>query len=141
MERRDYQTNDKGIKVLILSDRLIKRARALAEDLQRTERVQVVGIAEDRQQALNIAKEHSFDYLIIAGYLRTERTYGVIAELREQKMKFLPVQWAILDSLISGFCRRYQIPLKFERTQPLEEFVEFLESHKKDLDLLVQQEN
>jgi len=134
MENRDCQINDQGIKVLILSDRLMRQAQALAEGLRKTGRVQVVGLAEDRQQALNIAKEHSFDYLIIAGYLKAERTYGVIAELQELQKKFLPVQWAILDSLISGFCRRYQIPLKFERTQPLEEFVEFLESHKKDLD-------
>ncbi len=141
MEKRDLSDERQGDQSPHPFRPMMKRAQALAEDLRRTERVQVVGLAEDRQQALSIAKEHSFDYLIIAGYLRTERTYGVIAELREQKMKFLPVQWAILDSLISGFCRRYQIPLKFERTQPLEEFVEFLESHKKDLDLLVQQEN
>ena len=132
MEKRDYRDKSMRIKVLILSDRLIDRAKALAEYLRGTERVHVVGLAEDRQQALSIAKEHSFDYLIIVGYLRAERTYEVIAELKEQKKKFLPVHWAILDSLIIGFCRRYQIPLKFERTQPLDDFVDFLELHKND---------
>lgn len=120
------------IRVLIISDRLQNQARALEEYLRGTGRIDVLGIAESRQQVLEIAQRHSFDYLIIAGYLRAERTYEVIAELQKQRKSFLPVQWAILDSLISGFCRRYSIPLQFERTRPMEDFVKFLDSHRKD---------
>lgn len=132
MEENIYQDNGMKIKVLILSDRLTDRAKVLAEGLRGTGRVHVAGIAGDRRQALSIAKDHSFDYLIIAGYLKTERTYEVIAELKEKQKKFIPVHWALLDSLIAGFCQRYQIPLRFERTRPLEEFVDFLEAHKND---------
>ncbi|MEL7658854.1 MAG: hypothetical protein AAGU75_23430, partial [Bacillota bacterium] len=73
---------------------------------------------------------HSFDYLIIAGYLKSEYNYGVIAELQKQRKKFLPVQWAILDELIFTFCQRYKIPLKFERTLPMANFVSYLEQVK-----------
>jgi ActR/RegA family two-component response regulator len=132
MEKRDYQDNNEKISVLILSDRLSKQAKALAEYLRGTDTVHVVGLAEDRQQALGIAKEHTFEYLVIAGYLKAERTYEVIAELKGQQKKFIAVQWAMLDSLITGFCQRYKIPLKFERTKPMGDFVAFLEAHRND---------
>ena len=118
------------IHVLIISDRLLNQANALANYLSSTGSIHVVGLAENKQQALSIAKEHSFDYLIIVGYLKMEYTYNVIAELQKQQQEFLPVQWAILDTLITTFCQRYQIPLKFERTLPMADFVSFLNAHK-----------
>jgi hypothetical protein len=122
---------EKNIRVLIISDRLMDRARALADYLS-SESVDVVGLAQDRHQTMEIAQKSSFDYLIIAGYLKTQYTYGVIEELRKQRRSFLAVQWAMLDSLINGFCLSYKIPLKFERTLPLEEFVRFLKIHRND---------
>ena len=118
------------IHVLIISDRLLNQANALAKYLSSTGSINVVGLAENKQQALNIAKDYSFDYLIIAGYLKAERTYEVIAELQEQRKEFLSVQWAMLDPLITCFCQRYKIPLKFERTLPMADFVSFLNAHK-----------
>jgi hypothetical protein len=123
---------NKTIHVLIISDRLLNQANALAKYLSSTGCIHVVGLAENKQQALSIAKDHSFDYLIIVGYLKMEYTYEVIAELQKQQKEFLPVQWAILDSLIFTFCQRYKIPLKFERTLPITEFVSFLAAHKND---------
>ncbi len=120
------------IRVLIISDRLSDRAKALAEYLRRTDRIDVVGLAENKQQALNIARSSAFDYLIIAGYLKAECNYDIIAELQEQQKEFLPVHWAILDSLIVHFCLYYNIPLKFERTLPMADFVGFLDAHKND---------
>ncbi len=122
---------EKNIRVLIISDRLMDRARALADYLS-SESVDVVGLAQDRRQTMEIAQKSSFDYLIIAGYLKTQYTYGVIEELRKQRRCFLAVQWAMLDSLINGFCLSYKIPLKFERTLPFEEFVRFLKIHRND---------
>ena len=124
--------NSKEIRVLIISDRLFDRAKALAEYLHRTENIDVVGLAENRQQALRIAESSTFDYLIIAGYLKAEYTYGVISELQKQQKKFLAVQWSMLDSLISAFCQQYKIPLKFERTRSMEDFVTFLREHIND---------
>lgn len=121
---------EKKIHVLIISDRLLNQANALANYLSSTGSIHVVGLAENKQQALSIAKDHSFDYLIIVGYLKKEYTYEVIAELQKLQRNFLPVQWAILDSLIFTFCQRYNIPLKFERTLPITDFVNFLVSHK-----------
>lgn len=118
------------IHVLIISDRLLNQANALANYLRSTGSIHVSGLAENKQQALRIAKDHSFDYLVIVGYLKMEYTYDVIAELQKQQKEFLPVQWAILDSLIATFCQRYQIPLKFERTLPMADFVSFLNAHK-----------
>ena len=69
-------------------------------------------------------------YLIIAGYLKIEYNYSVIAELRRQNKAFIAVQWAIIESLINGFCQSYKIPLKFERTLPMADFVSFLDTHK-----------
>lgn len=121
------------VSVLILSDRLLDKAKVLADYFRRTGSIHVVGLAENRQQALGIAQAHSFDYLIIAGYLKTEYTYGVIAELQKQRKDFLAVHWAMLDPLIAGFCRRYRIPLKFDRTLPMSDFVGFLHAHKNDV--------
>ena len=118
------------INALIISDRLLNQANALAKYLSSTGSINVVGLAENKQQALSIAQDFSFDYLIIAGYLKVERTYEVIAELQKQRKEFLPVQWAMLDSLITTFCQRYGIPLKFERTLPMADFVSFLNAHK-----------
>lgn len=95
-----------------------------------TGNIHVVGLAENKQQALSIAKDHSFDYLVIVGYLKMEYTYNMIAELQTQQKEFLPVQWAILDPLIATFCQRYRIPLQFERTLPMADFVSFLNAHK-----------
>mgnify|MGYP001005630770 FL=1 len=119
----------KKIRVQIVSDRLIDQAKRLEEYFRRTESIDVVGLAVDKQQALDVARNHSFDYLIIAGYLKAERTYSVIEELQKQQKKFLTVHWAILDALIFSFCQRYKIPLQFERSLPLEDFVGFLMDH------------
>jgi len=121
---------DNQIHVLIISDRLLNQANALANYLSSTGSIHVIGLAENKQQALSIAKDHSFDYLVIVGYLKMEYTYNVIVELQKQQKEFLPVQWAILDTLITTFCQRYQIPLKFERTLPMADFVSFLNAHK-----------
>lgn len=126
---------DKKIKVLIISDRLQRQAKTLAEYLSRAGDIVVIGLAENKQQALNIAQDCAFDYLIIAGYLKSEYNYRVIAELQEQRKQFLPVQWAILDELILTFCRRYEIPLKFERTLPMADFVSYLEQVKSDISI------
>ena len=120
------------IHVLIISDRLLNQAKSLAEYLHSTENFNVIGLAENENHALELAQNHSFDYLIIAGYLQAERTYHVIAELQKQEKEFLPVQWAMLDPLITTFCQRYGIPLKFERTLPMVDFVSFLNAHKND---------
>lgn len=123
---------NKTIKVLILSDRLLDEARVLAKYLKCTGKFEAVGIAENRSQALVIARKHTFDYLIIVGYLKIEYNYSVIAELQGRQKEFLSVQWAMLDTLINTFCQRYRIPLKFERTLPMADFVDFLVAHKND---------
>ena len=132
--KREYNDslNSKPIHVLIISDRLISRAKALAEYLHSSENFNVIGLAENENHALELAENHSFDYLIIVGYLQAERNYHVITELQKQKKEFLPVQWAIIDPLITIFCQRYEIPLKFERTLPMADFVSFLNAHKND---------
>ncbi len=122
-------SENRKIRVLIISDRLLDEAKVLAGYLQCTGAVDVVGIARNRQQTLSIAQENAFDYLIVAGYLKNENTYRVIAELRRQQKEFQTVHWAMLDPLISTFCLRYEIPLQFERTLPLEAFVRFLDAH------------
>jgi hypothetical protein len=64
--------------------------------------------------------------------LKNETNYRVIEELRKRHKRFLAVQWAIVDSLINIFCSRYKIHLKFERTLPMEQFVDFLRAHRND---------
>lgn len=132
MRENSSSFNSRKIRVLIISDRLIDRAKVLADYFRRTGRIEVVGLAENKGQALSIAQEQTFDYLIIAGYLKVEYSYGVISELQKQQKKFMPVQWSMLDSLISVFCQRYKIPLKFERTRSMQEFAAFLEEHIND---------
>lgn len=132
MEIYNIAEENKPIRVLILSDRLKERAKALADYLCSEESFHVIGLAENEQQALQLAEHNALDYLIIAGYLEMERTYQVISELQKKNKSLLPVQWAILDTLIAIFCYRYQIPLKFERTLPMADFARFLNEHKND---------
>ena len=133
MKGSSNSKKSKKIHVLIISDRLLNQAKELAKGLSSTDSIHVVGLAENIQQALSIAKDHSFDYLIIVGYLKMEHTYDVIEQLQKQKNEFLPVQWAILDPLIFTFCQYYKIPLKFERTLPITDFASFLVAHKNHL--------
>ena len=126
-----YFEEDRPIQVLILSDRLIERAKTLADYLRSMERFHVVGLAENKQEALQLAEHKPLDCLIIAGYLQAEQNYRVIAELRRDHQELLPVQWATLDNLISIFCYEYEIPLKFERTLPMADFARFLSEHKR----------
>jgi len=132
MKEHSKPSETEKIRVLIFSDRLLDEAKVLAGYLQCTGVIDVVGVARNRQQALSIARENAFDYLIIAGYLKNEYNYSVIAELQSQQKEFQTVQWAMLDPLINTFCQRYGIPLKFERTRPMADFVRYLESHKND---------
>lgn len=118
-------------KVLIISDRLLDCAKALSNFLIAAG-IYVVGVVENKQQVLKTTESQSIDYLIIAGYLNDTKNYEVIEELRHQYKTFIPIQWAILDSLITSYCFQYRIPLKFDRTLPLDDFVEFLQEHKDD---------
>lgn len=129
MEIEPYTNNQ--TKVLILSDRLLDRANELAEYL-RSVNIYVVALVENKQQALQAIQNQSIDYLIIAGFLKDESSYGVIEALRKQYLTFIPVHWAMLDSLINDFCIKYKIPLQFERTLPLKEFADYLQIHKND---------
>lgn len=131
MDNKNVSTS-KTIRVLIISDRLMDQAKVLAQCLSSRDNIKVVGIAKNNKQVLNIAKHNCFDYLIIAGYLKDERTYGVITEVQNLNKKFLVVHWSMLDSLINRFCLLYKIPLKFERTLPVEDFISFLDAHNND---------
>lgn len=117
---------EQTIKVLILSDRLLKQAQGLAEYLVNLDGFEVVGISLDKDQTLELAGKADFDFLIIVGYLKMFHTYEVIEELKKQGKEFQTVQWAILDSLILELSKRYKIPLAFERTLPMEAFGDFL---------------
>ncbi len=132
MEKKERNDAEGTIRVLILSDRLLKEAQSLAEYLISLDHFEVVGIALNRQQARELAEESNFDFLIIAGYLRVFDSYEVIAELRGLKKSFRTVHWAILDSLILEFCKQYQILLTFDRTLPMESFAAFLWECKYD---------
>ncbi len=116
------------MRVLIISDRLADRAKELSEYFCSVG-IQVVGLAETKEQALEMA-DQAIDFLIIAGYLKNERSYKVIEEYRKQNKTFSVVHWAMLDSLISDLCTEYKIPLKFERTLPMSEFTMFLQQHR-----------
>jgi len=120
------------IRVLIISDRLFLQAKEMARYLSNSGDVEVIGLAENMPQALNIAEDYSFDFLIIVGYLKFEYNYRVIAELQKRQKRFQPVQWAILDELICIFCQRYKIPLTFERTRPMLDFIDFLDEHRNE---------
>lgn len=120
--------NTSPLYVLILSDRLLDYAQTLADYLALTG-IQVVALTTSKEQALMFCDER-IDFLIIAGYLKDRKNYGVIEECRSRNLPVIAVQWAMLDSLISDYCRTYRIPLRFERTLPMDEFVLFLLQHR-----------
>lgn len=118
-------------RVLIISDRLIDCAKVLSNYLCSVG-IYVVDVVENKQQVLKTAEEQTIDYLIIAGYLKDISNYEVIEELRNQHKSFIPIHWAMLDSLITSYCFQYQIPLKFDRTLPMTDFAAYLQEHKDD---------
>lgn len=120
--------NTSSLRVLILSDRLIEKAQDLADYMTSTG-VQVVALTTSKEQALIFCDER-IDFLIIAGYLKNRQNYGIIEECRNRRLPVIAVQWAMLDSLISDYCRTYKIPLRFERTLPMDEFILFLRQHR-----------
>ncbi|HHV12553.1 MAG TPA: hypothetical protein GXX75_19955 [Clostridiales bacterium] len=132
MGNYSFAGENRPMQILILSDRLMEQAKVLADFFNGLEDFHVIGIAENAPQALQLAENNRIDYLIISGYLRLEETYRVIAELQKWDKKLLTVHWAILDTLIDIFCHRYKIPLKFERTLPMEDFAGFLKEHRND---------
>ncbi|OJU14028.1 MAG: hypothetical protein BGN88_12860 [Clostridiales bacterium 43-6] len=117
--------------VIILSDRLVARAKELSDYIRScTDSINVIGIATNSQEVMFLAINQSVDFLIIAGYLKNERSYGVIKELFEQQKNCVPVHWAILDSLILTLCQKYNISLMFDRTLPKSDFIDYLKEHK-----------
>lgn len=123
IEKGNYTT----INVLILSDRLMDNAQKLSDYLILAG-IQVIALTTTKEQALKFCNE-KIDFLIIVGYLRDSRNYGIIEELKVQKNSCIAVHWAILDGLIKIYCNQYKIPLQFDRTLPMADFVLFLEQH------------
>jgi len=120
--------NSSPLYVLILSDRLMDNAQKLANYLTTTG-IQVVALTTSKEQALTFCNER-VDFLIIAGYLKDRQNYGVIEECRSLRLPAIAVQWAMLDDLISDYCRTYKIPLRFERTLPMCDFALFLQRNR-----------
>lgn len=119
--------NSVTINVLILSDRLMEDARKLSDYLAEAG-IRVIALVSTKEQALEFC-EVNIDFLIIVGYLEERQNYGIIEEFKTRKNYCIPVQWAILDGLIKMYCSQYRIPLQFERTLPMSDFVLFLEQH------------
>lgn len=125
-ENNPYMQNK--IRVLIISDRLMDRAIELSNYLC-SAGIHIVGLVKNKEQALEMI-DQVIDFLIIAGYLENQQGYEVINEYRKRHKIFTAVHWAMLDSLISSYCFEYKIPLMFERTRPMSDFVVYLQEHK-----------
>lgn len=127
----DKREQKAEVNVIILSDRLVDRAKELSDYIcSCTDNINVLGIAANSQEVMLIAKNQSVDFLIIAGYLKNVSSYSVIKELFKQQKNCVPVYWAILDSLILSLCNKYSIPLMFDRTLPKSDFIEYLKEHR-----------
>ncbi|ROR23958.1 hypothetical protein EDD66_11289 [Mobilisporobacter senegalensis] len=115
------------IRVLIISDRLIDQAKELSNYLNSVG-IHVIGLVQTKEQALELA-DQAIDFLIVAGYLKNQQNYEIISEYRKRNKTFIALHWAMLDSLIYGYCAKYKIPLKFERTSPMSDFAAYLHKH------------
>lgn len=135
-ENNPYVQNK--IRVLIISDRLMDRAIELSNYLC-SAGIHIVGLVKNKEQALEIV-DQTIDFLIIAGYLENEQLYEIINEYRKRHMNFTAVHWAMLDSLISDYCNKYKIPLMFERTRPISDFVVYLQNHRSSCIALTDEE-
>jgi hypothetical protein len=120
--------NSATMTVLILSDRLMDNARKLSDYLTGVG-VKVIALAETKGEAMRFCDER-INFLIIVGYLENKYNYGIIEEFKERKLSCIPVQWAILDGLIEIYCKQFRIPLQFDRTLPMSEFVKYLEENR-----------
>ncbi len=127
IENNTYVDTQK-LKVLILSDRLLERAKELSDYLCLAG-IHVVGLVENKEQALKMA-DVVIDFLIIAGYLKNLQSYEVIKELTKRQKAFKTVHWAMLDELIIYYCNQFKIPLMFERMQPMSDFVDYLQENR-----------
>lgn len=118
------------INLLILSDRLMDYAKELKSYIcSHNENINVLGIAANRLEVMQLAENQPIDYLIIVGYLKDKHSYDIVKELWEEK-SCISVHWAMLDALIIKLCSRYKIPLMFDRTLPIADFITYLLEHK-----------
>jgi len=126
------QNMETEINLLILSDRLIDCAKELENYIcSFSENINVLGIATNRLEVMQLAENMPVDYLIIAGYLKNIHSYDIVHELWEEK-SCISVHWAMLDTLIIKLCSKYKIPLMFDRTLPIADFITYLKAHKND---------
>lgn len=122
--------------ILILSDRLVLLASELMRYISNFTDAGVVGLVsyyKDMEKYMDC----NIDYLTIVGYLENKETYNDANQLLRNKRKLKIVQWASIDSLIVSLCSEYKIMYKFERTKPVDKFMNYLIVIQNDHDLFM----
>ena len=119
--------------VLILTDRLQLPVKELVEYLRKNTAIRIRGVESESEGVLHVARENQIDFLIIAGFLRNEKTYEVLYELDEIQNNYLEVHWAAISPTIFDHKQTYHIRANFDRFRPCEEFVGFLEKMYRDV--------
>jgi len=135
IEKEEMQMTEKPFapNVLILTDRLQLIIDQLTEYLKEKTNIHVLDVVNDSEGVLRVSRENHIDFLIIAGFLRNEKTYEVLYELDKIQSNYLEVHWAMIDSLILDHGQTYHIRARFDRRLPMEEFVGFLEKAYRDV--------
>jgi len=113
--------------VLILTDRLQFEVNDLTKYLRDNTAIRILDVVNDSESVLRVARENHIDFLIIAGFLRNEKTYEVLYELDEIQNNYMEVHWAAVSPTIFDHKQTYHIRANFDRFRPCEEFVGFLE--------------
>lgn len=111
--------------VLLLSDRLYGIALGLQYFFVNHTKATVLDIADNYETALMAVQKRNIDLLIIAGYQKSRSNYKIIDYL-EKRGRTRTVMWAVLDKYIDTICYQYHINYKFERTEPLSLFADYL---------------
>ncbi|MCL2577784.1 MAG: hypothetical protein FWE27_07020 [Defluviitaleaceae bacterium] len=113
------------INVMIMTDRLPDIAKGLQEYMQNSSDITV-----DFVSCLNEAKEiinnKHIDFFIIAGYLKNELNFNAVELVRKYNRYSTVIIYALLDPYITYFCRKYSIKAKYDRTKPIEGFIEYM---------------
>lgn len=121
---RQYQTRG---TVLLISDRLLPLCLGLQYFFLSNTDFEVLGVASDYLEAMELCKDKKVDLLILGGYQKKAANYDIIRYLKVRDGT-QAVMWALRDGLIDEVCAELQIKYVFNRFEPLDQFIRYIMS-------------
>lgn len=113
------------INVLLLTDRLYGYAKGLQEYMQNSDDISV-DVINCYKNATQIITQKHIDFLIIVGHLLNEDNYEIMRCIAKFNKYVSVIIYALDSPLINYICHENHIQYRFDRTEPLDRFIEYM---------------